>query len=74
MDKPRELVCCWCEAAQIEGKRTDTGRPLTDEEAAVGFLATHAECRPKLDALFADLATRGVFVEIAGAAPGTEEG
>jgi len=61
---PHFAVCTYCHAMQIEGRREDVGRPLTAEEAAGGFFATHAECRPLLDELFAGLASKGVFVEV----------
>lgn len=57
-------VCCYCHAMWIDSDREDVGRPLTDDEAAGGFFATHAECRPLLDALYADLASKGVFVTV----------
>lgn len=56
--------CCWCYVEALDGERDDAGRLLTDEEASEGFFTTHAECRPKLDAMFARLASRGVFVDV----------
>jgi hypothetical protein len=58
--------CGWCEAERIEGTRHDAGRPLTPEEAAVGFWATHAECRPLLAGLLDRLNAKGVRVEVNG--------
>lgn len=65
-----EPVCCWCDSERIQERRSDVGRPLTPEEAAAGLFATHAECRPKLDDLFAKLASKGVFVEVSHAEDG----
>ena len=59
--------CCWCYSEALVGNREDAGRPLTDEEAEAGFWCTHTECREKLDAMLADLATKGVFVEVSDA-------
>ena len=56
--------CGWCYGEALEGRREDAGRPLTEEEAAVGFWACHAECRPLMDAMMAELASRGVFATV----------
>lgn len=58
--------CGWCDALRLDGELPDAGRPLTPEEAAVGFWATHVECRPMLADLIARLNGKGVTVEVNG--------
>lgn len=60
-------ACAWCYGEALIGSQEDAGRPLTDDEAAAGFWAVHSECRSKLDAMFVDLAARGVFVDVRSA-------
>lgn len=57
--------CSWCYSEALVGNREGVGRPLTEEEMdAGGFFPTHPECRDAMDAFFADLASRGVFLEV----------
>lgn len=57
-------ACSWCYSEALIGNREDAGRPLTGTETAAGFWAAHAECCGKVDAIFADLASRGVFASV----------